>query len=107
MIGRTMGATRTAVILCCILLMMPFANARSIEPSEWDGWAVVEGGYSILVEEYTATWCPRCADIDPDLSMVAEEHGKRIAMVSYHPRRNRCVWSRSCATPFTEARKST
>ncbi|MEC7483300.1 MAG: thioredoxin family protein [Candidatus Thermoplasmatota archaeon] len=80
-----MGATRTAIILCCILLMMPFANARSIEPSEWDGWAVVEGGYSILVEEYTATWCPRCAEIDPDLSMVAEEHGKRIAMVSYHP----------------------
>ncbi|DAC53392.1 MAG TPA: hypothetical protein HA320_04755 [Candidatus Poseidoniaceae archaeon] len=80
-----MGATRTAVILCCILLMMPFANARSIEPSEWDGWAVVEGGYSILVEEYTATWCPRCAEIDPDLGIVAEEHGKRIAMVSYHP----------------------
>jgi thiol-disulfide isomerase/thioredoxin len=80
-----MGATRTAIILCCILLMMPFANARSIEPSEWDGWAVVEGGYSILVEEYTATWCPRCAEIDPDLGIVAEEHGKRIAMVSYHP----------------------
>ena len=64
---------------------MPFANARSIEPDEWDGWGVVEGGYSILVEEYTATWCPRCAEIDPDLSIVAEEHGKRIAMVSYHP----------------------
>ncbi|CAI8404894.1 MAG: Uncharacterised protein [Candidatus Poseidoniaceae archaeon] len=80
-----MGATRTAIILCCILLMMPFANARSIEPDEWDGWAVVEGGYSILVEEFTATWCPRCAEIDPDLGIVAEAHGKRIAMVSYHP----------------------
>ena len=64
---------------------MPFASARSIEPDEWDGWGVVEGGYSILVEEYTATWCPRCAEIDPDLGIVAEEHGKRIAMVSYHP----------------------
>ena len=64
---------------------MPFANARSIEPDEWGGWEVVEGGYSILVEEYTATWCPRCAEIDPDLGIVAEEHGKRIAMVSYHP----------------------
>ena len=64
---------------------MPFANARLIEPDEWDGWGVVEGGYSILVEEYTATWCPRCAEIDPDLGIVAEEHGKRIAMVSYHP----------------------
>ena len=64
---------------------MPFANARSIEPDDWGGWAVVEGGYSILVEEYTATWCPRCAEIDPDLGIVAEDHGTRIAMVSYHP----------------------
>ena len=80
-----MGAARTAIILCCILVMVPYANARSIEPNEWDGWAVVEGGYSILVEEYTATWCPRCAEIDPDLSMVAEDHGRRIAMVAYHP----------------------
>ena len=80
-----MGATRTAIILCCILMMVPYANARLIEPDEWSGWGVVEGGYSILVEEYTATWCPRCAEIDPDLGIVAEEHGTRIAMVSYHP----------------------
>lgn len=64
---------------------MPFANARSIEPDEWNGWAVVDGGYSILVEEYTATWCSRCAEIDPDLGIVAQDHGTRIAMVSYHP----------------------
>ena len=80
-----MGATRTAIILSCIVLMVPLADARSIEPSDWEGWGVGEGGYSILVEEYTATWCPRCAEIDPDLGIVAEEHGKRIAMVSYHP----------------------
>jgi thiol-disulfide isomerase/thioredoxin len=64
---------------------MPHANARSIEPDKWDGWVVTEGGYTILVEELTATWCARCAEIDPDLGIVAQEHGKRIAMVSYHP----------------------
>ena len=83
--GLTMGAARKAILLCCIMVLMPHANASSIEPEDWDGSIVVEGGYSILVEEYTATWCPRCAEIDPDLGIVAQEHGTRIAMVSYHP----------------------
>ena len=56
-----------------------------IEPSDWNGSYVVQGGHSILLEEYTTTWCPRCAEIDLDLGIVAEEHGTRIAMVSYHP----------------------
>jgi hypothetical protein len=64
---------------------MPHAHAVQIEPDQWTGLKVVEGGHSILVEEYTATWCQRCAEIDPDLGIVAEEHGSRIAMVSYHP----------------------
>ena len=64
---------------------MPHAHAVQIEPDKWTGSMVIEGGHSILVEEYTATWCQRCAEIDPDLGIVAEEHGSRIAMVSYHP----------------------
>ena len=64
---------------------MPHAHAVQIEPDKWTGSMVIEGGHSILVEENTATWCQRCAEIDPDLGIVAEEHGSRIAMVSYHP----------------------
>ena len=64
---------------------MPHAHAVQIEPDKWTGSMVIEGGNSILVEEYTATWCQRCAEIDPDLGIVAEEHGSRIAMISYHP----------------------
>lgn len=64
---------------------MPHAHAVQIEPDNWTGSMVIEGGHSILVEENTATWCQRCAEIDPDLGIVAEEHGSRIAMVSYHP----------------------
>ena len=66
-------------------MMVPHAHAVQVDPSEWNGSFVIEGGHSILVEEYTATWCPSCAEIDPDLGIVAEEHGSRIAMVSYHP----------------------
>ena len=66
-------------------MMIPHAHAVQVDPDEWNGSFVIEGGHSILVEEYTATWCPSCAEIDPDLGIVAEEHGSRIAMVSYHP----------------------
>ena len=45
----------------------------------------VSGGRSILIEEYTATWCPSCAEIDPYLMEFAYAHGSRIAMVAYHP----------------------
>lgn len=45
----------------------------------------VSGGRSILIEEYTATWCPSCAEIDPYLMDFANTHGPRIAMVAYHP----------------------
>ncbi len=79
-----MGAVHKAILLCSIMLLMPHAHAVQIEPEQWQGKIEVQGGYSILVEEYTQTWCQRCAEIDPDLGIVAEEHANRIAMVSYH-----------------------
>jgi thiol-disulfide isomerase/thioredoxin len=45
----------------------------------------VSGGRSILIEEYTATWCPSCAEIDPYLMEFSYAHGPRVAMVGYHP----------------------
>ncbi len=50
-----------------------------------DGVATSGGGRSLLVEEITATWCPTCAEIDPELVQVADSHGSRIAMVALHP----------------------
>ena len=43
------------------------------------------GGRTLLVEEITATWCPTCAEIDPELLQVADGHGSRIALVALHP----------------------
>ena len=85
MLGQTMRAMRKAIFLCLLVISIPHAHATTFQPSEWNGFIAVDGGYSILVEEYTTTWCPSCAEIDPDLGIVAEEHGNRIAMVSYHP----------------------
>ncbi len=39
---------------------------------------------TVLVEERTAIWCPSCAEIDPELSLVAESHGARTAIVGLH-----------------------
>ena len=39
---------------------------------------------TILVEERTAIDCPSCAEIDPELTMVAKSHGARTAIVGIH-----------------------
>ena len=100
-----MGAVHKAILLCSILLCLPHAHAVQIEPSDWNGSYTAQGGHSILLEEYTTTWCPRCAEIDPDLGIVAEEHGTRIAMVSYHPSDGVDAFSPEAATHRIERLK--
>ena len=39
---------------------------------------------TVLVEERTAIWCTSCAEIDPELSVVAKSHGARTAIVGIH-----------------------
>ena len=66
-----------------ISVQMPIATSSSSETQ--NQMETVEGGRSLLIEEYTATWCPSCAEIDPYLADFANTHGSRIAMVAYHP----------------------
>ena len=80
-----MSGVVKALFLSLILTFIPTADAVRIHPEAWEGSALVEGGYSILVEEYTATWCERCAEIDEDLEIITDDHGSRIAMISHHP----------------------
>ena len=39
---------------------------------------------TILVEERTAIWCKTCAEVDPELAVVAKSHGSRTAIVGIH-----------------------
>ena len=39
---------------------------------------------TVLVEERTAIWCPSCAEIDPELAIVAQSHGARTAIIGLH-----------------------
>tara|TARA_B100002052_G_scaffold294914_1_gene320503 strand:- start:850 stop:1740 length:891 start_codon:yes stop_codon:yes gene_type:complete len=52
---------------------------------DWDEDITITGGRTILVEEISATWCTSCAEIDPFLQQVADAHGSRISIVTYHP----------------------
>lgn len=80
-----MSGVRKALFLTILLTLIPPADAIRINPESWTNTAFVEGGFTILVEEYTATWCESCAQIDEDLEIITDDHGSRISMVSYHP----------------------
>ena len=44
-----------------------------------------KGGSSVLIDEYTATWCQICAVVDPLVPIFLEPNGERVAYVSIHP----------------------
>jgi len=72
-------------ILLLLIIMLPQSAALNISPDDADEWVSVEGGWSVLVEERTAVWCPSCVEIDPYLRQVQESHGSRMILVGLHP----------------------
>jgi len=73
------------VILSVMMIAVQIPIATSYSADSQNQMDTVSGGRSILIEEYTATWCPSCAEIEPYLMDFANTHGSRIAMVAYHP----------------------
>ena len=72
----------TGIVL--ILLMTQITTAIVIDIDDDFEETTVNLGRSILVEERTAIWCPTCAEIDPELTSVANSHGSRVAIVALH-----------------------
>jgi len=73
-------------ILVFAIISAPSSSAIVIDAANnWDGPYEASGGRTLLVEELSATWCPSCAEIDPYLMEVADSHGSRISIVTYHP----------------------
>ncbi len=73
------------VILSVMMIAVQMPIATSYSADSQNQMETISGGRSILIEEYTATWCPSCAEIEPYLMDFANTHGSRIAMVAYHP----------------------
>ncbi len=68
-----------------LILIIPDSSALNISPEEVDEWKSVEGGWSVIVEEHTAVWCPSCVLIDPYLRQAQESHGSRMILIGLHP----------------------
>ena len=64
-----------------LLLVMTSSNiVAEDEPNDW----YIEGGNSVLMEQYTATWCDVCAKIDPWVSNFADDRGSRLVRIALH-----------------------
>lgn len=74
------------VYLIALLLVQPVtAIIVQLEQDFTVPVSTGEGGRTLLVEEYTATWCKVCSEVDPELETVADSHGSRIAIIALHP----------------------
>lgn len=64
-------------------------NGTIVEPEnfseELSKGIVTRSGSLVLIEEYTATWCQTCSEIDPSVEELSRIHNERVALVALHP----------------------
>ena len=66
-----------------VLLLLVMTSSNIVADDESDNW-YAEGGNSVLMEQFTATWCDVCAKIDPWVSNFADERGSRLVRIALH-----------------------
>ncbi len=65
------------------LLLLPSAGSEDMAFPDVEREAT--GGHAILMEHYTATWCPSCAEVDPMVSDFMAQYSGRVYRVALHP----------------------
>ena len=66
-----------------VLLLLVVSSSNIVAEDESNNW-YKEGGNSVLLEQYTATWCDVCAQIDPWISNFADDRGSRLVRIALH-----------------------
>ena len=66
-----------------VLLLLVVSSSNIVAEDEPNNW-YTEGGNSVLLEQYTATWCDVCAQIDPWVSNFADDRGSRLVRIALH-----------------------
>ena len=66
-----------------VLLLLVVSSSNIVAEDESNNW-YKEGGNSVLLEQYTATWCDVCAQIDPWVSNFADDRGSRLVRIALH-----------------------
>jgi hypothetical protein len=74
---------KSTFYISLFLFFMILTSPISIAEDKTDDW-YVEGGNSILMEHYTATWCDVCAKIDPWISDFVDDRGSRMIRIALH-----------------------
>lgn len=71
---------RQLTVTLVLVLCLTSSTSALVEENSGPHWLK----RTILVEERTAIWCPSCAEIDPELEIVAKSHGARTAIIGLH-----------------------
>ena len=71
---------RPLIAALVMVLFLTSSTAAMAESNSEEHWLK----RTVLVEERTSIWCPSCAEIDPELAIVAKSHGARTAIVGLH-----------------------
>ena len=71
---------RRLIAALVMVLCLTSSTAAMAESTSEEHWLK----RTVLVEERTSIWCTTCAEIDPELAIVAKSHGARTAIVGLH-----------------------
>ena len=74
----------SVLIILTFILNGTIINSESFTDNLVEG-IETNGGSTIILEEYTATWCQTCAEIDPDVKELVSMHDERVALIALHP----------------------
>ena len=74
----------SVLIILTFILNGTIINSESFTDNLIEG-IETNGGSTIILEEYTATWCQTCAEIDPDVKELVSMHDERVALIALHP----------------------
>lgn len=66
-----------------LMIMILLVNPLDAEIEDNDVWQV-DGGYSVLMEQYTATWCEICASVDSWMPDYTSANGDRVIRIAIH-----------------------
>ena len=73
-------AHRLMIFAITFLFLSYPSNAQDDENTYWSE----KGGYSVVMEQYTATWCEVCASVDSWMPQYTEANGNRVIRLAFH-----------------------
>ncbi len=76
---------RTSLLCAFVVALLLLPSAGSEDMAFPDYKREATGGHAILMEHYTATWCPSCAEVDPMVSDFMAQHTGRVYRLALHP----------------------